>query len=172
MGDRAIVEAIQAAAGTQLADTVHSVTATVDSVNVLARTCDVTVLTGKCPNSIPGVKLMAALDDGILIVPAIDSTVQIIVSTYTEPYVSQYSGVSSIIMLGGDLGGVPITPALIIRLNLLENKVNDLINNFNSHTHIGVTLGSDVSGITGAQINGTLTDTIETDIANPNIKQG
>lgn len=170
MSDRAIIEAIQQAAGTQLADTVFSITGTVDSVDMTARTCSVTVLTGRKSNVIPDVKLMAAIDDGILIVPEIDSTVHIILSTYTEPYVSQYSGATSIVLLGGDLGGLVITASMVVRLNLLENKVNDIITKFDAHTHPVPALGTSLATLT--PVTGTLTPTINSDIENTNITHG
>lgn len=171
MSDRAIIESIQQAAGTQLADTVFSLTGTVDSVDQAARTCVITATTGKTSNVIPDVRLMAAVDDGILIIPELGSTVQIIISTYTEPYVSQYSGVSSIVLLGGDLGGLVITPNLITQINLLENKVNSMISIFNAHTH-PITTAPGTSSVTLTPVSGTLTPTVATDIANPNITQG
>lgn len=72
---------------------------------------------------------------------------------------------------GGNNGGVPLSQEATNRLNLIENKVNDLINAFNSHIHPGVQSGAGSTAITTTPITGTLTPTQETDIENTKFLQ-
>lgn len=117
--DRSIQQAIQILSGTHLADKVYAVDASVLSVDESTRTASVQIISGKATNTIT-VKLMSAVDDGLLIVPAVGSTVNVILSDFTLPYVTQYSEVDKIVLRGGDLGG-------LIKILQLTEKLNKLV---------------------------------------------
>ena len=89
--ERAIVESIQRITGTQLADKIAIYSATVDSVDLAARTCTVTTLSSQGEMTIEGVQLMASVDDGLLLVPVIDSTVIVTYTTFNKPFISLFS---------------------------------------------------------------------------------
>lgn len=77
---------------------------------------------------------------------------------------------ASMILNGGDNGGLPKIQPLVDKLNALEKAVNDLTEKFNTHKHTGVTTGGGISGLTdktGSKMN--LTQRAE--IENKAIKQ-
>lgn len=172
MSDRAIIEAIQTITGTQLTDKVLSLEATVDSVDEKTRTCNVTAVSGKSEISIPDVRLMASVDDGMLLIPVIDSNVTVIVSTYGDPYISSFSELERIIFMGGDLGGLVKLLPLLEKINNIEKDINILKNIFANWTPIagdgGLALKTAATAWTGQRI----TETLRKDIENTNITQG
>jgi len=189
MSDRAIIQAIQTISGTFNADTVHLITAEVDSVDIPSRTCTVTTISGKNQTAIESVKLMAAIDDGILFVPTIGSTVMISYSNYNLPFVVQYSEVDQILFISGSsqvsivdgkimfndgsYGGLVEVGNLVQKLNNLENLVNDLSRKFNSHTHIlTLTSGTGTAAPTASPETTVLTQTQRNDIENTAITHG
>lgn len=170
MSDRAIQEAIQILSGTNLSDKVYAVDATVLSVDDGKRTCQVQVISGKANNTFTA-RLMSAVDDGFLIIPTIDSTVGVLMSDFTKPLIVQYSEVDKIIMRGGDLGGLVKVISLTDKINTIENKINDLILKYNSHTHNVTAVGSPTGP--GLQPeSGTITPTLRSDIENDKITHG
>lgn len=168
---RGIAEAVKYLAGTHQTDTVFLIDAQVLSVDPDAMTCVVTALTGPVGNDIPDVRLIASVDDGVLRLPTIGSTVTVLMSTFTDPAIVAYSGLDKIVLLGGDLGGLPVVGNLIIRLNNLENAYNDLASKYNSHVHPVIATGSP-TGTTSILEPTNLALTVATDIENPNITQG
>jgi hypothetical protein len=100
-------------------------------------------------------------------------------SDYVQPYVSMYSEIESIIWLGGAFQGVPVavyendeSKGLLKKINQIEELLNDLIANYNGHTHkylagpgptidTTVTLSLETSNITPT--------TVLEDIIHPNI---
>lgn len=166
MSDRDIREAVQWLAGTKLNDSIYCLEATVISVDEGNRVCECDIIAGKAAYRLTDVRLMATVDDGILIIPEIGSNVIVIKSDYIAPFVVQYSGVDKVILRGGDLGGLVKVMSNVERLNLIENKVNVLLAAYNSHVHAANNTPT-VSTVTG-----TLTPTQKTDLENENIKQG
>lgn len=145
------------------------VDAQVVSVSESTRTAVVELL-GADPVQI-SVRLMASVDDGLLILPEVDSTV--VVCLADDPFIALYSGVTKIIMRGGDADGLVKVADLVSKLNAIENKVNTLINNFNTHTHIlTLSVGTGTAAPTTTQVAGTLTPTQQVDIENPNVTHG
>lgn len=102
MTNRQIIEAVQKMTGTQLSDNVRLLTATVDSVDEAKRTCIVTTVSSQGRVTIEGVQLMASVDDGFLLVPAIDSTVIVAYSTFNQPFISLFSGVDKVLLVAGE----------------------------------------------------------------------
>jgi len=183
MSDRHIITAIQKVTGTFQEDKVKLSVGIVQSIQ--GNTCTVTI---DDQMVLPAVNLQAASCDGWLLVPVVGSTVIIAYSKQISPFVALYSdidraylqvGDSSIEILNngnitlndGSLNGLVKGGALTQKLNNLENKVNDLISNFNAHTHGVVAVGSPTSPTTST-IAGTLTPTIEADIENNKITHG
>lgn len=186
---------IQKIAGTFGADTVHILTCSVDSVDKKKRLCMVTPINGLF-ESFPAY-LMTETDDGVLIIPAKDSTVKVIFSNQNSPSVFQYSQIDEYVLIAGDqtysmkdglqqfndgkYGGIPIVkdPAdsnagLLTRLNKLEDILKDLITQYNNHTHSYTpgTLAAAATGTTTAPETGTVTSTTEAQISNPKITHG
>jgi hypothetical protein len=171
MSDRAIRDAILQITGNHLSDKVYAIDAVVISVDTTTRTCVCQAVSGRANNIFNDVRLMASADDGILIIPEIDSNVCIILSDYSEPYISQYGGIDRIILRGGDLGGLVKAAVLTVKLNNLEKLMNNLITKFNSHTHNVTAVGSP----TGPNITpegGSLTTTTQAELENKNISHG
>ena len=91
--------------------------------------CEVTV--GNI--NIPGVRLKASEldDDGLmLITPEVGSAVTIgsLSGDLTELVVLQVDHIETIVINGGKLGG-------LINIGQLTDKINELVESFNSHTH-------------------------------------
>ena len=170
MSNRAIREAISIMAGTHKIDKVYCITAEIVSVNVAARSCVCEQING-AGSIINDVLLMASVDDGFLIVPEIGSTVNIIASDKTDPYISQYSGIEKIIFRGGDLGGLVMVKPLLEKINALEKLLNKLVLKFNAHTHNVTAIGAP-SGPSILQETGTLVVTKITDLENKHITHG
>ena len=170
-GDRDIREAIEYLAGVNREDKVYSFDAIVNNVDESKRTCECQIVSGKVQNVLDNVRLMASVDDGVLIVPALGSNVTIIISNFTDPYITSYSEVEKIVLRGGDLGGLVKIVELTSKLNNLENAVNDLISKFNSHTHNVTAVGSP-TGPNLAPEETTLQPTIQDEIENKSITQG
>lgn len=100
--ERAIVESIQRITGTQLADKIGIYSAMVDSVDVATRTCNVTTLSSQGEMTIENVQLMASVDDGILLVPTIDSTVIVTYTTFNKPFISLFSAIDKAVLIVGE----------------------------------------------------------------------
>lgn len=170
MSDRGIAEAVQKLAGTHLADRVYYLNAEVISVDEQNRTCKVISLSGNSDNEFTA-RLMASVDDGFLIVPAVGSTVVVSRSDFNGASVMQYSEVEKIVFRGGDLGGLVKVIELTKKLNTLENKLNSLVLKYNTHTHNVTAVGSP----TGSSLNpesGQLTPTQRKEIENDKITHG
>jgi hypothetical protein len=189
MSDRNIQECIQKLAGTHTDDKVYLVAATVDSVDMPSRTCNVTTMTGKQSTAIEGVKLMPEIDDGFLLIPTVGSTVFLSYSNYNVPFVAQFSAIDQALIISGNsqlsitdqkiqlndgsYGGLIQIQKLITKINNLENLVNDLAAKFNTHSHIlTLTSGTGTAAPTAAPETNVLTPTQQTDIENPLITHG
>lgn len=172
MGD--IATAIRMITNTHLTDKVRMFDAEVNSVSMTDRTCEVTMIGGKSANTLT-VRLMASSDDGLLMKPTIGSTIVVMMSEYTAPFVAKYSGVDSITMLGGDLKGLVKVDDLVTQLNNLEDFVKDLAQKYNAHTHpyMNVTTPATTSPVLPQdQETGVITNTQASDLENTNITQG
>lgn len=100
--ERAIVESIQRISGTQLSDKTLIYSATVDSVDIADRTCNVTTISSQGEMTIESVQLMASVDDGFLLVPAIDSTVIVTYTTFNKPFISLFSAIDKAVLIVGE----------------------------------------------------------------------
>ena len=131
--ERAIVESIQRITGTQLADKIAIYSATVDIVDLAARTCTVTTLSSQGEMTIEGVQLMASVDDGLLLVPVIDSTVIVTYTTFNKPFISLFSAIEKAVLIVGDNNVSFEMDNLGILLEIANTKlsVKDGITQFN-----------------------------------------
>lgn len=96
---RTIIEAIQRIAGTQLKNNLFNVPASVVSVDEATRTCVVETLGGDESITIEGVRLMANIDDGLLIVPEVESDVIVSYSTLYPPFICQFSAIKKLLLV-------------------------------------------------------------------------
>jgi hypothetical protein len=188
MSSRAIQEAVQKLAGVQLRDEVYLVQCTVDSVDISKRSCTCTSVTGDAIGEIPDVQLMAAVDDGFLLVPAVGSTVFVTYSKRHSPVILLFSQLDQVLLVTGDstvtlkngllqfndgsYGGLIKINDLVSKINNLENLLNDLVSKYNTHTHTGVSTGGGTSGPTATQEASSLTPTKTSDIENSLITHG
>jgi hypothetical protein len=172
MSDRLISEAIRTLAGTTRAGGVFAFDAVVKSVDKAARTCVVYAITGKTQSEIPDVRLMAAVDDGVLIIPAVDSNVTIIVTAQADAYVTQYSEVEEIIFRGGDLGGLVKLLDAVDRFNKIEDDLNSIKQAFTTWTPTPNDGGAALKAAAATWSAQQLIKTVRSDIENEKIKQG
>lgn len=134
MSDRSITEAIQQLAGTQLSDNITIISAIVTSVDQSTRTCECMPI-GQSSTPIIGVRLMADIDDGFLLIPALNSTVMITYSTRNTPYIAVYSELQSALWVtidaiqlqGNEYGGLVMGNPLLQKLNTIALAINSLI---------------------------------------------
>lgn len=139
-------------------------------LSVDGNTCTVELLESEF--EITGVRLQVETQNGVLYVPAVDSFVIIAPIDDFEYFVVMYSALASIKMLDGSYGGLIKIEDLVTKLNNLENKVNSIINTFNTHVHGGVTTGAGSSAVSPTPVSGTLTPTVRANIENDKIIHG
>jgi len=60
---------------------------------------------------------------------------------------------AKMVLNGGKNGGIPKVKPLLKRINLLEDRISDLYDKFNKHTHIGVTTGGGKSGLSTLKVS-------------------
>lgn len=174
MSDRSIQEAILHLSGNHNQDRVYMAPCTVTDVDIPSRTCTVLPIGGDAVTEIENVQLMGEVDDGMLLIPAIDSTVIVTYSTKNIPYISLYSQLQKVVMVGidgiqfqgGELGGMAIVAKLVAQYNKLESAFNGLVALYNTHSHVAN--GSP----TLSQDNTVLIPTQLTDIENQSVTHG
>lgn len=185
MSDRAVIDAVLKITGLHNADRVYIAACEVQSVDLSKRQCTCTLIDGETENEI-SVDLMAAIDDGFLIEPSEGSTVKVVFSDFASPFICQYSEIenfyivakatinidaNSIVFNGGNNDGLVKVKDLITSLNRIENKLNDLISKYNTHTHI-LTLSSGTGTAAATTTTETTVQTTQqSDIENTDIKQ-
>ena len=168
--NRDITDAILKITGLHKAVPVYYVNATVESVDIPSRTCVVTAVDGNVEFEIPGVMLMAVVDDGILIEPVVGSTVKVIYSQNVEPFVCQYSEVANITLTAttliklndGSYGG-------LIRIADLTEKNNNLVSQVQSEL---TKIATGIASAGGTYTPGTLSTFNQSDYENTNVKHG
>jgi hypothetical protein len=102
MSDRSVSSAVQKLAGTFDSDPLHMYVCTVVSYDENAGTCVVKTQNGKSSFEIPNVRLQAAVCDGLLILPTVNSNVLVITSVKNPPYVALYSDIDKLYLQVGD----------------------------------------------------------------------
>lgn len=202
--NRSISESLRKLSGTYLKDVVSFIICNVNSVDKVNRVCDCVAISGNANTLIPSVQLCAENSDGFVVFPAVGSTVIVALSIRNNAYIQFFSEVDEIVMYwdngtlaysfdfnadgnglqqfnDGKFGGLikvkdPTDPTvgLLKKINNLENLVNNLIVQYNLHTHPylnGVTPA--ITSPTSQQEAGSIAPiTTETDLTNPNITHG
>ena len=147
----------------------------VTAFNDTQKTIDVEPVNGDAP--VQDVRLTPIEGQGnILFVPEVNSYVVIgfLESQQTNAYAIGFSSLekveitaSEIAYNGGNKGGLVIVGDLVSKLNQIENKINSLIQEYQTHTHPAP------GGVTGPTISTLtpLTPTQTNDIENPDISQ-
>jgi hypothetical protein len=74
-------------------------------------------------------------------------------------------------IMGGEFGGLVKVVELTQKLNDLENKINEIITTFGTHTHNVTAVGAPTSP-TSTPISGNLAISVRADIENINVKHG
>jgi len=97
--NRVISEAIQKLAKTFQSDGLSFVVCTVDSVDTTSQTCDCTPVSGNSTAKIPSVSLKAEPNDGLLLIPKVDSVVIVALSQKNTGYVALFSDLDSLEMV-------------------------------------------------------------------------
>jgi hypothetical protein len=102
MTNRQIIESLQRITGTLLKDNVSIFSGIVDSVSEEKRTCTVTSINGQGAMTVENVQLMASVNDGFLLVPAIDSVVIVGYSTFNKPFICLFSNIEKVLLVAGE----------------------------------------------------------------------
>lgn len=184
MSDKArqIEIAVQKLAGTYLKDIVSIQTCNVDSVDKANRVCECTPIGGDADTTMPGVQLCAENNNGLVVFPAVGSTVIVAQSVRNNIFVLMFSDVESIQFMDGTYGGLItlLDPAnankgILKKINNLETLLNALIVKYNTHIHPAVdsvTAAPVTVTPTATQETGTITPTVRADIENTLVTQG
>lgn len=93
---RLFEEWAQKLAGTYLKDKRISVPATINSVDTDSLTCEVTTIGDDAAVTIPGVLLSAEVSDGFVVIPSVNSTVYIALTTRNQVFVEMYSDLDAV----------------------------------------------------------------------------
>jgi hypothetical protein len=180
MSDRSIIEAINKITGANKLQPVYYLNARVNSVDISHRLCNCTCIDGNTEFMLPSVKLMAVIDDGILIEPVIGSTVKIIFSQNVEAFVCQYSEIENITFdvrtkikfNDGAFGGLIKIGELIKKINTVENDLNTLKKVFDSWIVAPSDGGAALKTISAAWTGQSITKTVISDLENTKITHG
>lgn len=184
--EREIIEALRQITGTQFLTPCFMFDAEVISVDKAARTCTVKTIGGNDPIQLEGVRLMAEVDDGFLIIPADKSRIIVTYNKNIVPFISQFSEVKEIIWTvgestldvvdgefnfnGGDNFGFVKVKELTDKLNTLEKDINTLKNIFSGWSPVPSDGGAALKAAAVAWSGQLLTETVKTDIENEKIK--
>jgi hypothetical protein len=180
MSDRAIQDAISKLAGQGKVDQVTYVNAVVDSVDIGSRTCNCTVIDGHTEYELPNVRLMAVVDDGLFIQPAVGSIVKVIFSQKIEPFVCQYSEIenitidakTSITLNDGSFGGMVKIKDLITKLNAIEKDINSLKSLFSLWTVIPSDGAASLKAAVSVWAGRSLAETVLAELENQKVSHG
>lgn len=142
MSSEKIRKAVQQMAGTFGANYATFTDGVVKSVDVDNRTCIVTVVNGKSEVDITA-RIAPVVDDGIILIPTVDSSVIVCHNVGNVAYISQFSELEKVLIYvgnstleiedgefkfnDGNLGGLIKIQDLVTKLNAIENKLNTII---------------------------------------------
>jgi hypothetical protein len=156
---------------TKTDDVLYSVLCKVKSVDTANNICDCEPINGDA--DLLEVRLMAQNTNGFLIIPTVDSTVVVTMINKYTGYVAMFSDIEKIKLNGDNYDGLVKVGDLVDKLNNLENKVNSIINTFNTHTHpyLNVSTPATTSPST-SPVAGTLTPTQQMELENTTCLHG
>lgn len=115
------------------------------------------------------VRLMSIVDDGVLIIPKVDSIVCVLQSDKNDPIIVQFSEVEKIIFMGGEHEGLVKVVELKNKLNAVENQLNNILTTLKNTTIPLAPSGTYPFAPLYASLNN-LTPTQQSDIENTLIK--
>ena len=184
MSDRKIEDAIRKLSGTYKEDRLYLVYGTVKSVSEDQATCTAEISGVDVPN----IRLQAAVCDGWLLVPKVNSTITVLYSLRINPLAIQYSDIQKAYLQVGDSeftatedgilqlndgshGGIPKVQSVTDKLNDIENLLNEFIGIYNAHTHNVTAVGAPTA-VPGALETNTLTPTQKDDLENADVTHG
>lgn len=166
--------------GNEIADAIRTISkpnisafgivCTVSEIDLDELTCYCVPVNG-IDADIVGVRLMADVQKGFLLIPEDNSIVVVSFLSDSSAYVSMVSKVSEVQLNGKNFDGLVKVNDLVEKLNNLENKVNTIITTFNTHTHVASSFGSPTT-TPPVPVTGTLTPTVKLDLENTTILQG
>lgn len=171
------------------------------SVNESNQTCIVDSVTENSDINDLEVRYNLLVSDGEVSVPKVDSNVVVCFSDFLQPFVCSFTDLlKHIIFIGnqsysieenfqkfndGKYGGIPIVKSeydgetekgILSRINKIEGYLKTLKNNFTSWTPAPNDGGAALKTVISTPLTGfstlNITDTIESDISNPNITHG
>ena len=163
--------------------------ASVDSVDINARTCSCTLISGDATMSLTTVNLMAEPNDGLLYSPTVGSTVMIESHDNITPYITMWSQLDSIFYVAGgsmfeidntglklnispvsgavNYGGIiklvdPSNSAigLLARMNKMENNWNAFVEVWNAFCLAYVPGSPTVTGLPATLASSTATEVL------------
>lgn len=187
--DRDIDEAVKKLAGTQFKDDVTIVIATVVSYDIPSRTCYCTPISGEAVTDLPNVALMAEVDDGILLLPTVGSTVFVLYSTHHAPIIALFSEVDQIVLISGgaqikisktgqiqlndgSYGGLIQIAQLISKINNLEKDLNTLKTAFTDWVPVPDDGGAALKAAAATWASNEITLTQQAEIENTTVTHG
>jgi hypothetical protein len=171
MSDFNLISAIQKIAGNDNEDKVRLLQCKVNSVDLDNRIANVSTITGNAPLTFD-VQLQAGIADGLLIEPAVESMVYVLLSKYTLPFIIQYSDVVTYAFNGDEFGGLVKVIELTEKLNNLEQEFNTLKQAFNSWIVVPSDGGGALKTITSSWASQNLTPTQRKEIENISVNHG
>ena len=143
--DRSIEAAVRRLSGSHGADKVSLIVGTIKSVDEDKATCEVYIQNDVV---LPNVQLQAGVCDGLLVIPVKDSSVLVVTSLYSPPFIAQFSdvdkyylqvgkssftvfndaqsGEQSIVMNDGSYKGLVKVEDLVNHINTIEQDLNNL----------------------------------------------
>lgn len=172
--------AVQILAGTHLRDNAQYVFCSVDSVDEAKQVCTCTPIGGDSTTQIPAVKLTAEENDGLLYLPKIGSTVVVVFSQRSEPFVALFSDIDKIIIIAetsvqfqdGTFGGLVKVNELTDKINVLEDDLNTLKQAFNNWIVTPNDGGAALKATAATWTGQSITVTNKSDIENTKINHG
>jgi hypothetical protein len=161
-----LIEGLRALAGLPLIFEV----ATVVSCDSAKLTCVIELMN---ETQIPDVRLKASfgddpvITDGLVQIPTVGSSVIVamIGNNVSTRFVAMFSRVDEVVLFNGENGGVPKVVPLVQKLNAIEDKINDVIDYINGHSHPG-----HGSAPTPTYTGGNLSNTDVEDLENTQVK--
>lgn len=123
--DAIIKETVQTLGGAK--DPAKITLATVDAVDIPTRTCTVTTTGDRAPVQFTNVQLMPSVDDGLLLIPAIDSTVIVSYNTFNQPFVLLFSELEKVLLVAGENNASFQVDknGLVLEINQTSLKIQD-----------------------------------------------
>lgn len=184
-----VAELVQQLAGTYGVSPVQVMTCEVTAVSSSERTCTVLPLTDNLESF--AAQLMADIDDGLLILPTVGSTVKIMLSEIITPTVIQYSAIDEILIVSGgaaikvyssgvelqgaDFGGIPKIKELEDNLNTLKDYIKNTLEPAIGTGFTAVGVGPSANGPAGKTAFDGVVNLVPiniVDMENPKVKHG